>query len=74
MRREEMHQLLDAVLELGEKLAPRPLQPEVRQHMQAARREVLLGVRAMVDAAIGRTEAQPAAAGVGPASITIEAE
>jgi hypothetical protein len=37
----------------------RLLTPEVRQHLRAARREQLLAVRALVDAAIRRTEEEP---------------
>jgi hypothetical protein len=37
----------------------RLLPPEVLQHLRAARREQLLAVRALVDAAIRRTEEEP---------------
>ncbi|HZS89674.1 MAG TPA: hypothetical protein VFE42_19560 [Chloroflexota bacterium] len=36
------------------------LPPEVRQHLRAAQREQLLAVRALIDAAIKRTEEEPA--------------
>jgi hypothetical protein len=35
------------------------LPPEVRQHLRAAQREQLLAVRALIDAAIKRTEEEP---------------
>lgn len=44
-----------AMLERLERLTP----PEVRTHMRAAQRERLLALRALVDAAIKRTEQQP---------------
>lgn len=74
MRREEMYRLLDVVLDMGEKLVARPVLPEAKQHFKNARREALLGVRAIVDAAIERMDEQPAAAAAGPASIKIEEE
>lgn len=74
MRREQMHMVLDMVLDMGQRLAARPVPPEAKQHFKAARREALLGVRALVDAAIERMDEEPAATAAGPASIKIEDE
>ncbi|HWI52695.1 MAG TPA: hypothetical protein VNT01_11215 [Symbiobacteriaceae bacterium] len=74
MRREQVHMMLDVLLDMGQRLVARPMPPEVKQHFTAARRETLLGIRAVVDAAIERMDEEPAATAAGPASIKIEEE
>ena len=74
MRREEIHGLLDLVLDVGQKLVTRPEVPESRQHFRNARREALLGVRAMVEAAIARMDDEPATEGTSPTTIRIDEE
>jgi len=75
MRREQMHVVLDVLLDMGQRLLERQApSPEARQHFKTARREALLGVRAMVDAAIERAdrpEEAPAASGR-PTAIKID--
>ncbi len=63
---ERLRQLEEHIRRLEEREARRPgamlqrmLPPEVRTHLRAAQRERLLAVRALVDAAIKRTEEQP---------------
>ena len=63
---ERLRQLEEHVRKLEEREARRPgalfermVPPEVRTHLRAAQRERLLAVRALVDAAIKRTEEQP---------------
>jgi hypothetical protein len=72
MGREEIHRFLDLALDLGQRLVERPGSPEARQHFQNAKREALLGVRAVVDASIRSLDEEPAAPTAGPASIKIE--
>lgn len=60
MRREQIHMVLDVLLDMGQKLTARPVTPEAKQHFKAAHKEVLLGVRALVDHAIDRMDAEPA--------------
>lgn len=64
---ERLRALEDRVRELQEREARRPrallermLPAEARQHIKAAQRERLLAMRAMVDAALKRTEENPA--------------
>lgn len=71
MRREQMHMMLDVLLDMGQQLVASPVPPEARQHLKAARREVLLGVRALIDAAMERMDAEPATA-AGPTAIKID--
>ncbi|HYF90704.1 MAG TPA: hypothetical protein VD969_00520 [Symbiobacteriaceae bacterium] len=72
-RRDQLHVALDMLLDLAQKYVTHPVPPGVGSHFRAARREALLGVRAMVDAAIERLDEAPAAA-AGPTSIKINAE
>ncbi|MFZ5824333.1 MAG: hypothetical protein ACOY94_08405 [Bacillota bacterium] len=57
MNREQMHTLVDLMLELRGALLPKPPQ-EAMAHFRNARREGLLGVRALVDHALERLEAE----------------
>jgi hypothetical protein len=72
MRREQMHMVLDLLLDMGQKLSARPVPPEAKQHFKAAQKEALLGVRALVDKAIDRMDADPAPPS--PKSIRIDTE
>lgn len=72
MRREQVHLILDAVLDMGERALHRPVSPEAGQHFRNARRETLLGLRTMLDEAITRMDQAPAAAPDRPAKIHIE--
>ncbi|MDF2629743.1 MAG: hypothetical protein K0R39_3574 [Symbiobacteriaceae bacterium] len=76
MRREQVHLVLDLFLDMGQKLIARPVPPEVKEHFHAAHKEVLLGVRALVDSAIERMDAAPTppSSPPGPTAIKIEAE
>jgi hypothetical protein len=63
---EKMRMLEDQVRELRQReafwpasIVRRLLPPEARKHLRAAQRERLLAVRAVVDAAIQRTEDAP---------------
>lgn len=63
MQRTQVHLLVDTLLDLGQNLAKRHAMPEeARQHFRTARREALLGVRSLVDAAIDRLDQQAEAA------------
>lgn len=74
MRREQMHMVLDVLLDMGQKLAARQtVAPEAKQHFTAARKEILLGLRTMVDTALDRIDANSAAPQPSsPAAIKIE--
>lgn len=72
MGREELHRLLDLALDLGQRLIERPGTPAARQHFTNARREALLGVRALVDASLRLLEEESAAAPAGPTPIKVE--
>ncbi|HYF75496.1 MAG TPA: hypothetical protein VD973_00035 [Symbiobacteriaceae bacterium] len=72
MRREQMHMVLDVLLDMGQKLAVRPVPPEAKQHFKAAQKEVLLGVRAFVDNAIDRMDEDSVPSS--PKSIRIDTE
>lgn len=75
MQRQQLHLILDALLDVGERISRPPMPPEAAQHFRAARREALLGLRSLLDAAIERAEAPPApAAPAGPTPIKIEAD
>lgn len=75
MRREQMHMVLDVLLDMGQKLAVRPMPPEAKQHFRTAQKEVFLGVRALVDSAIERMDAEPSPApSSGPHAIPIDDE
>jgi hypothetical protein len=62
MMRNQVHQVIDQVLDLRENLVGRRVPPEARQHFLAARREALLGVRVVVDHALQRLEQEAAEA------------
>lgn len=75
MQRQQIHLILDALLDVGERLARPPMPSEAAQHFRAARREALLGLRSLLDAAIERAEAPPTPpAPSGPTPIKIEAD
>jgi hypothetical protein len=68
MVREQLHKLVDDVLDLRSTLVGDRVPPEARRHFRTARKEALLGVRAVVDHALSRLEqseqeAQPEAQG-----------
>ncbi len=70
MQREHAHMLLDTLLDALQK---RTIPAEAKGHFQAARREVLLGMRAVIDEAISRTaeQRQPSS---GPTRIPVDQE
>lgn len=71
MRREQVHMLVDALLDLGQSALRRQMPAEASDHFASARREALLGLRALVDGALARQE-QEAAAASRPTSIPVE--
>lgn len=73
MMRNQAHMALDHLFNLGELLLGRQVPPEAREHLRNARREALLGVRAMVDHALTRLDEKPAGSG-GARSIPVEDE
>lgn len=73
MRREQVHMMLDVLLDMGQKLVSQyQTPPEAKEHFKSARRETLLGIRAIVDSAIERLDAAPTAAPTGPTKIPVE--
>jgi hypothetical protein len=72
MQREQVHLVLDVLLDMGERALRRPVSPEAGQHFRNARRETLLGLRTMLDEAIERIDRAPAAAPAGPTKIPVE--
>jgi hypothetical protein len=56
MQREQAHRLVDWLFDLGEQLARRCAPAEARTHFRAARREALLGIRAVVEAALAHVD------------------
>lgn len=73
MMRQQAHMALDQLLNLGELLLGRQVPQEAREHFRNARREVLLGVRSMVDQALTNLDQAQAAPG-GARSIPVEEE
>lgn len=65
MVRAELHKLVDDLFDLRQAVVGDRVPPEARRHFLAARREALLGVRAVVDHALERLDRQEA--GQGPA-------
>jgi hypothetical protein len=53
-----VHRLVDTLLDLRKTFLTRKTPPEAAGHFQAARREALLGVRALVDGALTRMGSQ----------------
>lgn len=75
MERARVHVLVDTLLDVGQSLIERAsTPPEARQHFRNARMEALLGVRALVDAALARNEAQGPAADRPTGSVAIPVE
>lgn len=82
MRREQVHMLVDVLADLGERwVGSHQAPPEAQAHFRAAKREALLGVRALVDHALAQQgtagaggAAQAGPAGGGPTSIPVEEE
>lgn len=70
MRREHAHMAIDVLFNLSARFGS----SEASGHFRAARREALLGVRALIDAALARQEAQAGAEGEAgrPTSIPVE--
>lgn len=67
MQREQVHLLVDTLLDLVQRLS---MPPEAKAHLRTAHREVLLGVRAMIDTAIAGTVEEPPQSG--PRKITLD--
>lgn len=73
MRREQVHMLVDALLDLGQSALKDRVPPEASEHFRTARREALLGMRALIDGALARQEQERAEAGRSrPTSIPVE--
>jgi hypothetical protein len=60
MIRHQIHQLVDDLLDLHSSLTPCGRCPEARGHFRSARREVLLGLRAVLDGALHRIDKKEA--------------
>jgi hypothetical protein len=58
--RHHVHKLIDDLCDLRRALVEDRIPPEVREHCRNVRREALLGIRALVDGALARLEAQEA--------------
>ena len=56
MIRHQIHKLVDDLFNLHSSLLPRKRFPAARGHFRSARREVLLGLRAVLDSALNRME------------------
>jgi hypothetical protein len=56
MLRERMHHLVDALFDLHDSVLAGWRPPAARRHFRAARREALLGLRAVLDNAVRRLE------------------
>lgn len=62
MNRERLHSVIDLLLDMRESLVPQAPK-EAMAHFRNAKRESLLGVRALVDHALTRLEAEEQKAG-----------
>jgi len=74
VNREKLHSMIDLVLDLRESMLPQAPK-EAMSHFRSAKRESLLGVKALVEHALDRVEAEEkkAAAEVeGPKVIPVE--
>jgi hypothetical protein len=60
MIRHPIHRLVDDLFNLHSSLLPCKRFPEAHGHFRSARREVLLGLRAVLDGALNRMEKQGA--------------
>jgi hypothetical protein len=60
MIRDQIHTLVDDLFDLHSSLLPSKRFPEARGHFRSARREVLPGVRSVLDSALKRIEKQEA--------------
>ena len=73
MERAKVHQVLDTLLDLPQTLVGEAVPAEAWRHFRAARREVLLGLRAAVESALKRLDREGEAA-AGARSIPVEGE
>lgn len=72
MNRERLHGLIDLVLDMGQSLRPHAPK-EAMGHFREARREGLLGVKALVDHALERRRAEESGAqGEEPKAIPLD--
>lgn len=72
MNRERLHGLIDTVLDLRESILPQ-VPKEAKAHFRNARRESLLGVKALVEHHLEKLEAEERQAkDEGPKSIPLE--
>jgi hypothetical protein len=60
MMRDRIHHLVDNLFDFRESVLAYWRPPEARRHFRAARREALLGLRAVVDNAVTRLEKEEA--------------
>jgi hypothetical protein len=57
----QIHKIVDDLFDLHSAILPCRRFPEARGHFRSARREVLLGLRAVLDSALNRMEKKEAA-------------
>lgn len=78
MVREKLHRLIDDMFELREAVIGEKIPAEARRHFRSARKEALLGARAMIDHALSRLEKEEEEQGEeskstgGPQTIPVE--
>jgi len=60
MIRDQIHKLVDDLFELHSSIVPCGRVPEACGHFRSARREVLLGLRAVLDSAVERIDKKEA--------------